>query len=89
MNQTHFPQTTSYATALPAGQGPSQGRRSGAEPSRSDAQAGQTPVTDERLRLALQLLRPLKRQLDFTCGGLLGLLHEGSQDGNALLSAPM
>jgi hypothetical protein len=23
-------------------------------------------------------LRPLKRQLDFTCGGLLSLLHEGS-----------
>jgi hypothetical protein len=25
-------------------------------------------------------------QLDFTCGRFLGLLHEGSQDGNALLS---
>lgn len=42
MTQTQFCQTTSYATALPAGRGPSQGRRSVAQPSRSDASSAST-----------------------------------------------
>ncbi len=42
MNQTHSSLTASYATALPVGRGPRQGRRRVAEPSRSDATGGST-----------------------------------------------
>ena len=42
MSPTDFSQTASYATALPAGRGPSQGRWRAAPPSRSDASGAST-----------------------------------------------